>query len=131
MGQCRQSRDVFSGSQGRSKAAGGVLSRERVSLHTDNTVPDAGQLLFLRGGGLEIVIALMSIHSELDSTLLTAYSSGFQWKVWTRGQVTIALRVVGQQRGLQPSEYALHSRRIGGATRLAAAGLPPAVIQRE
>ncbi|CAM9475534.1 unnamed protein product, partial [Sphacelaria rigidula] len=32
---------------------------------------------------------------------------------------------------VNPSEYALHSGRIGGTTRLAAAGIPSAVIQRE
>ncbi|CAM9707404.1 unnamed protein product, partial [Sphacelaria rigidula] len=42
-----------------------------------------------------------------------------------------ALRELVQQHGVNPSEYAQHSGRIGGATRLAAAGILPAVIQRE
>lgn len=38
-------------------------------------------------------------------------------------------RVAGA--GLVPEHFALHSGRIGGATRLAAMGLAEAVIQRE
>ena len=40
-----------------------------------------------------------------------------------------------QERGavaeLRPEEFALHSGRIGGATKLAEMGAPPWVIQRE
>ena len=76
--------------------------------------------------------ALMLIHPELDASApLTSYASRSQWKAWTREQATTALRSIVKQYGINPQEYALHSGRIGGATRLAAAGILPAVIQRE
>lgn len=43
----------------------------------------------------------------------------------------VASREIVQKQSLQPLEYALHSGCIEGATRLAAAGLKPAVIQLE
>ena len=66
------------------------------------------------------------------------------WEVWSRGRATQCLRdgiaSVGERwrekgRGagaiLIPEEFALHSGRIGGATRLAARGVPEAVIKKE
>ena len=66
------------------------------------------------------------------------------WKVRSRGRATQCLRdgmaSVGERwreegRGagarLIPDEFALHSGRIGGATRLAARGVPEAVIKKE
>ena len=63
------------------------------------------------------------------------------WEVWSRGRATQCLRdgiaSVGERwteegRGagatLIPEEFSLHSGRIGGATRLAARGVPEAVI---
>ena len=64
--------------------------------------------------------------------------------MWTRGQATYYLRrglsVVATEREnregggkarLVPEKFALHSGRIGGATRLAAMGASSRVIQRE
>ena len=66
------------------------------------------------------------------------------WRVWSRGQATRCLRSgiedVGgrwrnERRGsgarLVPEEFALHSGRIGGATRLAAKRISEAVIKTE
>ena len=46
-------------------------------------------------------------------------------------EATAALRAVIERQGLDPREYALHSGRIGGATRLAAMGLSTYDIQRQ
>ncbi|CAM9995102.1 unnamed protein product, partial [Sphacelaria rigidula] len=71
------------------------------------------------------------MHPTLSAEVpLVAYPSGATWTVWTRSQTTFTLRTLVQYQGLHPLEYALHSGRIGGASRLAAAGLQPAVIQR-
>lgn len=48
----------------------------------------------------------------------------------TRKQATIALRELVQQQWVNPAEYALYSRRIGGAPRLAS-GFAPVTIGRE
>ena len=66
------------------------------------------------------------------------------WEVWSRGRATPWLRddiaSVGERwreegRGagarLIPDEFGLHSGRTGGATRLAARGVPEAVIKKE
>ena len=79
-----------------------------------------------------------------ESAPLMVYRSGGRWKVWTRGQATYCLRSglervgekwrsqgKGAMAELIPEEFALHSGRIGGATRLAEMGAPPWVIQRE
>ena len=77
-----------------------------------------------------------------ENAPLMAYRSRAEWSVWTRGQATYCLRngleKVGekwrsQERGvavaeLRPEEFALHSGRIGGATKLAEMGAPPWVI---
>ena len=73
-----------------------------------------------------------------------AYRSHGGWKVWTRGQATYCLRrglsvaamaqensKEGGKARLAPEEFALHSGRIGGATRLAAMGASSRVIQQE
>ena len=48
-----------------------------------------------------------------------------------RKEATAALRAVIERQGLDPREYALHSGRIGGATRLAAMGLSTYDILRQ
>ena len=49
----------------------------------------------------------------------------------TRHQAESTRRQVVPLAGLQPSEYALHSLRIGGATHLAAGGATPEDLRRE
>ena len=58
------------------------------------------------------------------------YADGVSW-LWTREEATVALRLLIARQGLQAEEYALHSGRIGGATRLAAARVSAFAIQRE
>ena len=83
-------------------------------------------------GGFEVMLELMGIYIELDDDApLATYPQGSQWKVLTETQATAARRAVIQRQGLDPREYALHSGRIGGATRLAAMGLSTYDIQRQ
>ena len=92
---------------------------------------------------MELMQELYRIDGRSDLPLM-AYRSHGGWKVWTRGQATYYLRrrlsVVamvrenregGGKARLVPEEFALHSGRIGGATRLAAMGASSRVIQRE
>ena len=66
------------------------------------------------------------------------------WEIWSRGRATkclrdgtasVAKRWREEEKGagarLIPEEFALHSGRIGGATKLAARGVPEAVITKE
>lgn len=47
----------------------------------------------------------MSIHLKLDASApLATFASGDRWRVWTRGQATVALCLVV---GFRLSEYAL------------------------
>ena len=72
------------------------------------------------------------------------YRIGAEWRVWTRGQAAYCLgsglermgekwrsQGKGSAAELIPEEFAPHSGRVGGATRLAEMGAPPWVIQRE
>jgi len=96
------------------------------------------------GETVELLQELYRIHEGRPDLPLMAYRSHGSWRVWTRSQATHNLRrglsVVANTRGyregggrarLVPEEYALHSGRIGGATRLAAMGASAQVIQRE
>ena len=73
-----------------------------------------------------------------------AYRAAENWRVWSRGQATRCLRsgIAGvggkwreEERGvgarLIPEDFALHSGRIEGATRLAAKRVSDAVIKKE
>ncbi|CAM9698169.1 unnamed protein product, partial [Choristocarpus tenellus] len=53
------------------------------------------------------------------------------WRVITRGQATCVLRRMVKGLKLRREEYAVHSDRIGGVTRLANMGVTELVIQRE
>lgn len=81
------------------------------------------------GGGFEILLALTLLYPELDAnSQFATYASDSKWGVWARSRATLALVDIVQQLGLQRSEYGLRTGRIGGGTRLAAAGLLPAMI---
>ena len=59
------------------------------------------------------------------------YGTNDRGEVWTRGQATKALRDMVGRQGFVPAEYALHSGRIRGATRLGAPGLQSWAIRKE
>ena len=73
---------------------------------------------------------------ERENAPSMAYRSGAGWRVWTRRQATfrnglekVGEKWISQGKGavaeLRPEEFALHSGRIEGATRLAEMGAPP------
>ena len=93
---------------------------------------------------MELIQELYGIHGGRPDLPSMAYRSHGGWKVWTRGQATYCLlrglsvvaiarenRKESGKARLVPEEFALHSGRIGGATRLAAMGASSRVIQRE
>ena len=49
--------------------------------------------------------------------------------MWTKQQVSAALRAVVALEGVRAEDYALHSLRIGGGTHLSAGGATPEVLQ--
>ena len=82
-------------------------------------------------GALEILLDLIDTHPDLDITapmMQSCTTSG--WKVITRSEATRALRLLVSCVGREPSQYALHSGRIGGATHLVAQGASELQIQR-
>ena len=52
------------------------------------------------------------------------------WKVITWTEAVVALRIIAASAGKNLAQFALHSGRIGGATKLAAQGIPEFQIQR-
>ena len=54
----------FRAHKGDQKRLGAVLSRGRVSGNQSAASSNIGNLLGIRGGGLEVMIALMSLHPE-------------------------------------------------------------------
>ena len=98
-----------------------------------------------RGGEeVELLQELYQINVGRAELPLTAFYSTRRWQVWTRSQEIQCMRQglsVEARNGekeekrprarLIPEEFAVHSGRIGGATRLAAMGASPLVIQRE
>ena len=66
-------------------------------------------------GDVEVMLELMSIHQQRGPReILATYGMKDRQKVWTREQVTKALRDWVGRQGLVPGEYALHSERSGG-----------------
>ena len=79
-----------------------------------------------------MLLERMVICTDLDENApIAAYPHGDRWKLWTEKEATMVLRAIIPRQGLDPSEYALHSGRIGGATRLAAMGLSTCDIQHQ
>ena len=52
------------------------------------------------------------------------------WKVITRTEAVVALRMMAASAGKNPAQFALHSGRFGGATKRAAQGMTELHIQR-
>ena len=52
------------------------------------------------------------------------------WKVITGAEAVVALRIMAANAGKNPAQFALHSGRIGGATKLAVQGMSELQIQR-
>ena len=105
----------FRASKADQKRIGAVVTRTRVQ----QTEKRGGREV----GALEILLDLIDTHPDLDMTapLMQSYTTS-GWKVITRSEATRALRLLVSCVGREPSQYALHSGRIGGATHLAAQG---------
>ena len=73
------------------------------------------------GGAVDFTIELLSCFrsSPSHAPLVAFYVEGVGGPCGQTHQADSALRQVASLAGLQPSEYALHSLRIGGATHLA------------
>jgi hypothetical protein len=127
---------LFRGSKGDQKRYGEVVSRKKTvvgatDFNWDSMPPSVSHL---RGeiGGFEVMLELMLVYPNLElSCPLATYADGDRWRVWTRNQATVSLRELVGRQGLVSEEYALHSGRIGGATRLAAGGVSTLEIQRQ
>ena len=85
------------------------------------------------GGAVALMVELMASGVTLpESAPLSSYTCGSVVRVWRYGQALRALPEVVVQSGGEPSDFALHSLRIGAATKLAARGdVPDRVVQRE
>ena len=85
------------------------------------------------GGSVALMVELMASGITLpEGAPLSPYTCGSVVRVWRHGQALRALREVVVQSGGEPSAFALHSLRIGAATKLAAGGdVQDRVIQRE
>jgi len=126
----------FRGSKGDQGRKGAVVVRTRTGLGGEG-----------KGGAVGLLVELFGMYNDGELTgeaPLMSYRGTEGWRVWGRGQATRCLRDgianVGRKwrdegRGagakLIPEEFALHSGRIGGATRLAANRVPEAVIKKE
>ena len=83
------------------------------------------------GGAVALMVELMASGITLpESAPLSSYTCGSVVRVWRYGQPLRALREVVQSGG-EPSDFALHSLRIGAATKLAAGDVPDREIQME
>ena len=117
----------FRGHKGDQGQAGNILVRTR------KDVRGVGSSLREDGGAVALLVELLSVHPDLPSAApLASYRQSENVAVWTYGQALRALREVVAESGQDPAEFALHSLRIGGASRLPAGGeMSERVIQRE
>ena len=83
-------------------------------------------------GAFEALVELLDAHPRLPggAPLMTRRTAS-GWKVITRIEVVVALRMMAASPGKNPAQFALHLGRIGGATKLAAQGMSDLQIQRE
>ena len=82
-------------------------------------------------GAFEALVELLGAHPRLPGgTPLMARRTASGWKVITRTVAVVALRMMAASAGKNLAQFALHSGRIGGATKLAAQGMSELQIQR-
>ena len=77
-------------------------------------------------GAFEALVELLDAHPRFPggAPLMTRRTAS-GWKVIiTRTEAFVALRMMATSAGKNPAQFALHSGRIGGATKLAAQGMP-------
>ena len=82
-------------------------------------------------GAFEALVELLDAHPRLPGGApLMPRRTASGWKVKTRTEAVVALRMMAASAGKNPAQFALHSGRIGGATKLAAQGMTELHIQR-
>ena len=82
-------------------------------------------------GAFETLVELLDAHTRLPggAPLMTRRTAS-ERKVITRTEGAVALRMMAASAGKNPAQFALHSGRIGGATKLAAQGMSELQIRR-
>ena len=117
----------FRGHKGDQGQAGNVLVRTR------KDVRGVGSSLREGGGTFALLVDLLSVHPNLPGVALSeSCRQAEHVSVRSYGKALRALRDVVAKSGQDPAEFAQHSLRIGGASRLAAGGgMSDRVIQRE
>ena len=82
-------------------------------------------------GAFEALVELLDAHPQLPggAPLMTRRTAS-GWKVTTRTEAVVALRMMAASADKNPAQFALHSGRIGGATKLPAQGMSELQIQR-
>ena len=79
----------------------------------------------------KFLLELPAVHPSLPGgSPLTVRLSPLGWITFTRTKVVAASLLMTGSSGRDPAQYALHSGRVGGATKLAAQGVPELQIQR-
>ena len=104
------------------KRAGCTISRTRLA----NAKETGGASM----GAFGALVELLDVHPQLPREApptIRGTSSG--WREFTRTEAVAALRLMVGISGRDPMQIAPHSRRIGGATSLAAQGLSELQIQ--
>ena len=75
-------------------------------------------------GAFEALVELLDAHPRLPGGApLVTRRTASGWKVITRTEAVVALRMMAASTAKNPAQFSLHSGRIGGATKLAAQGI--------
>ena len=115
---------TFRASKSDNKRLGAIVTRTSVTVGNEKARDVKSY------GALEISLDLDCYPELSGSAPLMQTRTANGWKVSTRTVATKALRRMVSSQGRDPMQYALHSGRIGGATKLAAQGASDIHIQR-
>ena len=75
-------------------------------------------------GAFEALVELLDAHPRPPGGApLTTRRTASGWKVITRTEAVVALRMMAASAGKNPAHFALHLGWIGGATKLVAQGM--------
>ena len=117
----------FKGHKGNQEQIGSVRVRTRDEIRGSRSSYRAD------GDVVALMLELMSCVPDLpDRAPVASYRFGSSVRVVRYGRALRAVKEVVAESGRNPDEFALHSLRMGGATKLAAGGdISERVIQRE
>ena len=72
-------------------------------------------------GAFEALVELLDAHARRpEGAPLTTRRTASGWKVTTRTEAVVSLRMMAPSAGKNPAHFVLHSGQIGGATKLVA-----------